>query len=462
MSQECSAATDSGYCAVVPTYNNRGTVGNVVLGVLKTVETCIVVDDGCTDGTVEMLRERFAAEFENGRLLLVAHPRNRGKGVALRTGFKKAKALGYSHAVTIDSDGQHFPDEIGKLLAVSREDPDAFVIGVRDMSGEHVPGASSFGRMFSNFWLKVATGRDVGDTQSGFRVYPLRHVARIRCIGRRFTYECEVIIRAAWGGCPIRNVPVRVYYPPKAERVSHFNPLWDNVRFTALYLYACFGHLLVPIPHRRLVRRSEPLWAGSWGASIAGLWHRLREAAALPDEARLSGGPIKRTRQMIRLIAFEKNTPGELGLAVAIGAFLGCTPLVGFHWLLALYAATRVHLNRLACLAATNVSFGPLVFVFAVASIALGKLMTGHPFAPPPTLSMAAFHHYVSSSLLEWALGSIVIGLAMAFATGLATLYGVRALRRTEAGRRDESESPVDSGTDGPLQLIPGAEVEAA
>ncbi|MEZ5992166.1 MAG: DUF2062 domain-containing protein [Planctomycetota bacterium] len=427
-------AAAEGYCVVVPTYNNRNTVLDVVRKVLQVAETVIVVDDGCTDDTAELLKDE--------PIVYVRHKHNKGKGVALRTGFRKALELGYHHAVTIDSDGQHYPDEIPRLVRESQANPDAIVIGVRDMSGQHVPGASSFGRMFSNYWLKVATGVDVGDTQSGFRVYPLRHVTRLRCWSRKFTYECEVIIRAAWGGCGILNVPVKVYYPPKSERVSHFKPFIDNARFSCLYLYMNFSHLLVPLPHKRLVRRDEPLWQGNIGASLKAAWHRARKLAALPENLEMSGGPIKRFRALMRYLVHEKNTPGELGLAVGIGAFWGCSPWIGFHWILALYSATRQHLNRIACVAATNVSFGPLTGVIAIASIWLGKTLLGQPFLIPRTTNWRVLSNFAWDSLGAWVLGSIIIGLAASFAFGLSTLYGIRALRRRKTEQHTKAQTP--------------------
>lgn len=440
---ESQTQTAGGYCVVVPTYNNAGTVLHVVRGVLALGYTVVVVDDGCTDGTAELL----AAE----PVTLLRHKRNKGKGVAMRTGFRKAAGMGFTHAVTIDSDGQHYPDEIGKLIEASRAQPDAVVIGARDMSGVNVPKSSSFGRMFSNYWLKVATGIDVGDTQSGFRVYPLRHVNRLFCWSRRFPYECEIIIRLAWGGCPVLNVPVRVHYPPQGERVSHFDPFWDNVRFSCLYLYANFSHLLVPLPHKRLVPR-PPLWKGSLGATLRELWQRLRKLAALPEGLEMSGGPINRMRALVHYLVREKNTPGELGLSVGIGAFIGCSPWIGFHWLLGLYAATRVHQNRVACVAATNVSFGPLTAVIAFASIWLGKLLLGQPLGMPAMTNWQVFGKFAAQSLGAWVLGSVIIGLAASFAFGLPTLYGVRALRR----RRVANETPADE------QLLPTADPVAA
>jgi glycosyltransferase involved in cell wall biosynthesis/uncharacterized protein (DUF2062 family) len=417
-----SVPAAGGYCVVIPTYNNRATVRGVIESALTHAEAVIVVDDGCTDGTQD--------ELEGLEIVLVRHERNRGKGRALRSGFRRAYELGYTHAVTLDSDGQHFPDDIPGMVDASRAEPEAVIIGVRDMSGEHVPSRSSFGRMFSNFWLKTATGIDVEDTQSGFRVYPLRFVTRVRTGFSRFTYECAVIIRLAWGGCEIRNHPIRVHYPPGAERVSHFDPLWDNVRFTCLYLYANFSHLLIPLPHRRLVPRREPWWHGGVWPSIKAGWRRLRRLAALPEDLSLAGGPWARFKALLKYLVHEKNTPGELGLAVAIGAFIGCTPLIGLHWLLALYAGTRMHLNRIACVAATNISFGPMTAVIALGSIWLGKLLLGQPQWLPQTLEWSVVGAFARDSLGAWVLGSAIIGLAAAFATGLGTLYGVRALRK--------------------------------
>lgn len=448
-----------GYCVVIPTYNNAGTARAVIERTLQQAQTVIVVDDGCTDNTLETLHDL--------PVVLVRHKRNQGKGKALRTGFCKALELGYTHAVTLDSDGQHYPEEIPKLLAVSRQNSDAVIIGARDMSGEHVPKRSSFGRMFSNYWLKVATGIEVGDSQSGMRVYPLRHVTRVRTLFSKFTYECEVIIRMAWGGCGIINTPVRVHYPPAGERVSHFHPFWDNVRFTCLYLYMNFSHLLIPLPHKRLVRRNQPLWHGGVGASIRAGWRRMKQLADLPVELG-QGGPVKRARALLRYLAHEKNTPGELGLAVGIGAFWGCSPWIGFHWMLALYSATRVHLNRIACIAATNVSFGPLTAVITFANIWLGKLLLGQPMTIPRTTHWQVLGKFAYQSFGAWLLGSVIVGLAASFAFGLGTLYGVRYLRRrkqspeAETGRDREDAVPSPEPETDSSPALPHVETQGS
>lgn len=440
----------SGYCVVIPTYNNRATVVDVVQRALGVAQTVIVVDDGCTDGTAEALAGL--------PIVLVRHRKNRGKGVALRSGFAKAYELGYTHALTIDSDSQHYPEEAPKLVAASQREPDAMVIGVRDMSGIHVPTISTFGRQFSNFWMRLATGIEAHDTQSGFRIYPLRHVTRLFCFSRRFTFECELLVRAAWGGCPVVSVPIRVHYPPKEERVSHFNPIWDNVRYFFLYNYLNFRHLLVPLPHKRLVANKDPLWAGSFWATLKNGSRKLREMAALPPRAQLTGGPLSRMKQLVKYLVHENNTPGELGMAAGIGAFIGCTPLVGVQWLLALYAGTRMHLNRIATVAATNVSFGPLTAVIALCSVLLGKALTGNHDYVPMTLELSVLLPFLRHSLGHWILGSSIIGLVMAFAVGLSTLYGVRALRRTPQTRASLDDLPSLTPPNG----VASADIHAA
>ncbi len=441
----------SGYCVVIPTYNNRATVADVVRRALDVAQTVIVVDDGCTDGTPELLAGL--------PIVLVRHKRNRGKGVALRTGFAKAHELGYTHALTIDSDAQHYPEEAPKLMAASQREPDAIVIGVRDMSGVNVPAASTLGRRLSNFWMRLATGVEANDTQSGFRVYPLRHVTRVPCFSRRFTYECELLVRAAWGNCPVVSVPIQVHYAPKGERVSHFNPVWDNVRYFFLYTYLNFRHLLVPLPHRRLVAAKDPLWAGSLWATLKNGARKLRALAALPPAAKLSGGPIARMKQLAKYLVHESNTPAELGVATGLGAFIGCTPLIGLQWLIALYAGTRMHLNRIATVAATNVSFGPLTAVIAIASVLLGKALTGnHEYFPTSTLNLAVLWPFLLHSIGHWILGSLIIGTFVALAVGFGTYYGVRTLRRAP----DLKDSLDDLPSLTPPNGVASADIHAA
>ncbi len=430
------------HCVVIPTYNNAGSLRDVVVRTREIMDTVIVVNDGSTDD--------IAGALDDLDVVLVEHSENRGKGVALKSGFAKAVELGYSHAVALDADGQHFPDDIPTLIEKSVANPDAVIIGARDMSGVHVPTRSNVGKALSNFWLKAASGQSCDDTQSGFRVYPLKHVMRIFCFTRRFTWECEALTRLAWGGCPVLNVPISVYYPPADERVSHFRPIVDNARFTCLYLFLNLTHLLIPLPHRRLVNR-EPIWQGSVGATLKGLGGRMRRAFGLPESSELSGGPIRRLRQTAHYLAKEETGSLPLALAVGVGVFIGCTPFLGLHWLIALYAATRLHVNRLATFAGTQISFGPIAVVIALASVSVGKAITGRTFWVPDNLDVSTLTTLVANGFVEWLIGSIFVGLGLALLCGFATNYLVKALRKrgtTEPELVEEAEEMVAESVD--------------
>src|SRR6185369_10013760 len=143
-------------CVIVPTYNNAGTLGNVLKGVQAQTSQIIVVNDGSTDSTADVL-----SQFSG--MTIISYPNNQGKGWALRTGFKKAVELGFENAITIDSDGQHFAEDIPKFLDELEQHPGCLIIGKRNMNQAGIPGKSSFGNNFSNFWYWVETGYKMDD-----------------------------------------------------------------------------------------------------------------------------------------------------------------------------------------------------------------------------------------------------------------------------------------------------------
>jgi glycosyltransferase involved in cell wall biosynthesis len=214
-------------CVVVPTYNNAGTIGSVVRGVLDFTKHVIIVNDGSTDNTPELIKS-----FPE--ITIVSYENNRGKGYALRKGFAKAAELGYTYAITIDSDGQHYPDDLPKFLEKLRDNPKAIIIGARNMEQASVPGKSSFGNKFSNFWFWVETGIKRNDTQSGYRLYPVKALQQIPFVTNKFEFEIEVLVRSAWAGIDVIEVPVKVFYPEKVKRVSHFRPFKDFTRISIL------------------------------------------------------------------------------------------------------------------------------------------------------------------------------------------------------------------------------------
>lgn len=214
-------------CVLIPTYNNEQTLAKVLNSVLAYTDRIIVVNDGSTDSTPLVLRQFTSIE-------LVSYAQNKGKGYALRTGFKHAVKLGYTYAITIDSDGQHFADDLCKFLLKLEEHPSAIIIGSRNMDQASVPGKSSFGNKFSNFWFWVETGLKMRDTQSGYRLYPVKRLENISFFTRKFEFEIEVLVTSAWRGIEIAEVPVRVYYAEKENRISHFRPFKDFTRISIL------------------------------------------------------------------------------------------------------------------------------------------------------------------------------------------------------------------------------------
>jgi glycosyltransferase involved in cell wall biosynthesis len=164
----------------------------------------------------------------------VRHPANRGKGAAIVTALRHLAAGGVSHALTLDADGQHFPDEMPVLLAAAERAPDAIVVGVRRKEGHEIALVNRIGNRIADGLMRAIAGRPLPDTQSGFRIYPVDATLALGAEGTRYEYETEILLRAARHGVPIVGVPVRVHYPPVAERVSHFRPWRDTLRIVGI------------------------------------------------------------------------------------------------------------------------------------------------------------------------------------------------------------------------------------
>ena len=218
---------------VIPVYNNPKTIQKVVKDALLLQMQVIVIDDGSVDKVEDLLEE-------SDKLLIVRHEANKGKGTALLTAAKTAKEEGFEHMIAIDGDGQHYPSELKKLLPLITED--TIVIGNRKFK-EDVPNSSKFGRAFSNFWIFTESGRWLGDTQSGFRSYPLSNLD-LDLKQSHYDFEIEVLIKHLWKKRKIKEVEIEVYYPPNGTRVSHFDKVTDNVRLSKLHSQLVFKNLL--------------------------------------------------------------------------------------------------------------------------------------------------------------------------------------------------------------------------
>lgn len=208
-------------CVVIPVYNSP-----YILEVLKDVidygYKIIVVDDGSD----------IKVDIANTEVDTITHKVNMGKGEAILSGAKRAKELGFTSFVTMDADKQHISGEIAKLVNAYVDG--SIVIGNRNFDNENVPESSRFGRKFSNFWVKLETFKTLGDTQSGFRIYPTS-ILDLNIKNRRFDFEIEVLALHSYHCGEIIDVEVECYYPPAEERISHFDKLKDNARLSLLH-----------------------------------------------------------------------------------------------------------------------------------------------------------------------------------------------------------------------------------
>ena len=323
-------------CVIIPAYNNSNTLGGVIGDVLGFVKNVIVVNDGSTDGTSELLSKTKNIE-------IVSYAENKGKGYALRKGFEYAISKGFKYAITIDADGQHFAEDIPAFLQMIHDKPDALIIGARNMDQEGVPNTSSFGNKFSSFWFWVETGIKLPDTQSGFRLYPLDKLKNIKWLTNKFEFEIEVPVRLAWHGTEISHVPVKVYYAPKQTRVSHFRPFKDFTRISIL------NTILVAIAFFYIKPRN--FFRKVFSKSIK---QHFREQISNPEQT---------------------NT--KLALSVGLGVFMGIVPLWGYQMVTAVFLAYLLKLNKVIVLLSSNISIPPLIPFILYFSVKTGELISG-------------------------------------------------------------------------------------
>ena len=233
-------------CAVVPTYNNAGTLAGVLDGVYKHISDIIVVNDGSTDGTAALLAGSPVP------FTLVEFEANKGKGAALKAGLLKARELGFDYAVTIDSDGQHFPSDIPAFLDAIARNPGAMIIGSRNIKAENMSRGSIFANHFSNFWFTLQTWIKLPDTQTGFRAYPLAGLPSLAMLTSRYEAELELLVFSAWRGVRLIPIPVKVDYPE--DRVSSFRPGADFARISVLNTILCLLAIVYGYP-RMLINK---------------------------------------------------------------------------------------------------------------------------------------------------------------------------------------------------------------
>ena len=381
-------------CAIIPTYNNVTTLEKVLTDVAQYIPHIIVVNDGSTDHT-ELLLSNMQQHYDSRITMDVIHfPENKGKGKALQKGFEHAVAAGFRYAITIDSDGQHFANDIPRFMEMIRKFPGSLLVGARNMKQEGVPDKSSFGNRFSNFWYRVETGIKLPDTQSGFRLYPLERLRNIRFFTRKYEFEIEVLVRAAWRGCRIRSIPVQVCYAPKEDRVSHFRPFRDFMRISLLNTVLVTVALLWIRP-RDLVRRFR--------------WRKVKRFFRIQ-------------------FANPKYSALYLALSAGFGIFMGILPIWGYQLLLGITLAHFLKLNKAIVFITANISLPPMIPVLLYLSFLIGGWFVENP-TTGASLDIISLE-FVKHNLYQYLVGSIIFAVAAGIVVTLLTWLTVSMMRK--------------------------------
>lgn len=365
-------------CVVLPTYNNENTLRRVIDGVLNYTSHIIVVNDGSTDKTKEIL-ESYP------QIISYHQTKNTGKGHTLKYGFKQALKLGFNYAITLDTDGQHFPDDIPNFINNINTAPtkDVLIIGDRNMNGANVFAQSAKGNRISTYWIKAVTGLTLNDSQSGFRWYPIKALSELKYynITKKFEFEVEVIVKAYWLGIGVSHVPIKVLYDPE-ERVSHFRPFWDIARITLLIIWFLLVRLFYITPKKFF--------------------------------ADLKKKGIKAF--LIQNVLKNHDTPKKKALSVALGVFLGLSPLWGFHTVIVIFLAVILKLNKVIAFISSNISLPPFIPLVLLLSMQVGNWILG--IETYYTLNTFTKNFDLFQNLKSYLIGSLVLSTSSALFFG--------------------------------------------
>jgi len=319
-------------CVIVPTYNHGPTVSQVLDAIAALALPLVVVNDGSTDDTANLL-ETWMTQHPHAPAILRTHAANKGKAAALRTGFDAAAQAGFTHAATIDADGQLEPSDIPSLFEVAKDNPDALILGQRPTDMAQCPTRCLVGRSFASLGVLAQCGLHLDDTQCGLRIYPLKLVQRVACRAGRFSFEAEMIVRAAWAGFGVVPAPVRCVYFEGARRVSHYRPWSDSLRQCGMH-FRLLTIAMLAWPHPRLTDAPP--------SKARGLLPRLANWLSPARCVRETRADLLGTIALCTSIAF----------GAWAGLWFGLLPLP-FLWIPgAIYIAWRMHMQPLPALAA--------------------------------------------------------------------------------------------------------------
>lgn len=377
-------------CVLIPTYNNMQMLGSVIDDVLCYTHHIVIVNDGSTDGTADFIAANYAP------IHLVSYTNNQGKGIALQKGFKAAEKLGYEYAITLDSDGQHYADDLTNFINAFDPKKPQLMIGARNMDQAHIPGKSTFGNKFSNFWFWVETGIKLPDTQSGYRLYPIREINSKRYYSSKYEFEIEAPVRAAWSGISVIPVPVKVYYPPAEERITHFRPFKDFTRISILNTFLTFIALLWIHP-RNFIKK---------------VWSKEGRKALWEKE----------------IVKSEESTLRK-ACSIAFGIFMGIVPIWGFQLAIGIPSAILLRLNKALFILAANISIFPFTPIIWGLSLMTGKWLMGYSDWAYDFKSLVSLEQFKEAGIAFFLGGSVLAIIASIVAFGISYI-GLKQYRK--------------------------------
>jgi glycosyltransferase involved in cell wall biosynthesis len=363
---------------VIPVYNHSSSIRDVVCRCLKYHPDVLVVDDGS--------EQDMGAVLTDLGVTIIRHERNMGKGQAILTAAVYAMDHHKTHIITIDADGQHYPEQIPEFIAAANNHPEAIILGVRDFKSSGVPFSSRFGRAFGNFWVRLQTGVRVEDIQSGYRMYPVFVLNNLKYLFRTYAFEDEVVVRGLWSGVPVKKIPVKVYYPAHTNRISHFCKFRDNLRLTVLNTYLTFRSI-IPWPHPQIQYENGEFF--------------------------MIGDRLKIMKELL----LNRNHPYKMAMAGSLGVFLGALPLIGCHTLVIIYVASLLRLNKILAIATSHICMPPIVPALCIELgyyIRFGKFITIRNISSLSDVSFFELGYLGLQRLAEWFLGALVIGPLLA------------------------------------------------
>ncbi|MFC2101293.1 DUF2062 domain-containing protein [Bacteroidota bacterium] len=379
-------------CVLIPTYNNATTIEDTIKAVLEYCSDIYIINDGSTDDTISLLKKL------NTSIKCISYETNKGKGNALAVGFRKVIQDGFEYAITMDSDGQHFAHDLPTFIEKLESEPEAIIVGARNMNKENIPGKSSFGHKFSNFWFRFETGIKLPDTQSGYRLYPLKLLENIRFFTKKFEFEIEVLVRAAWKGIHITSVPVDIFYASKEKRITHFRPFRDFTRVSILNTVLVFIAIVYIKP-------------------FAFLKHLNKQSI----------------KEFInKNLIYTKDSNLKIVLSVMWGVFMGIAPVWGYQLIIAIMLAFLFKLNKLIVIVAANISIPPMIPLILYLSYITGGFIMNNGSSSHFEFSGITLE-FVKNNLIQYIVGSIFFAIISSVCFGLLTFVFLKLFRKKRA-----------------------------